>query len=66
MVQGNPAPFLAVPGLCNNCLARLIFSLEKQSNVMEPFVLKKIVGKNHRTYVIDHESCFFQDLSFAA
>jgi hypothetical protein len=33
---------------------------------MEPFVLKKIVGENHRTYVIDDESCFFQDLSFAA
>jgi hypothetical protein len=66
MVQGNPAPFLAVPGLCHNCLARLIFSLEKQSNVMEPFVLKKIVGENHRTYVVDDESCFFQDLSLTA
>jgi hypothetical protein len=66
MVQGDPPPFLTVPGLGNHCLASLVFSFEKQSNVMEPFVLKKIVGENHRTYVIDDEPCFFQDLSFAA
>jgi hypothetical protein len=66
MVQRNPPPFLAVPGFCNNCLARLVLSLEKERDVVKALVVKHIVGKNHRTYVIDDESCFFQDLSFTA
>jgi hypothetical protein len=66
MVQGDPQPLLAVPGLCNNCLSSLVFSLEKEGNVMEPLVVKNIVGKNHRAYVIDNESRLFHDLSLAA
>jgi hypothetical protein len=54
MVQGDPAPFLAVPGFCNNCLARLVFSLEKESDIVEAFVVKDIVSKNHRAYIIDN------------
>jgi hypothetical protein len=41
-------------------------SPEKEGNVMETLFMKNIVGKNHRAYVIDDESCFFQDLSLTA
>jgi hypothetical protein len=33
---------------------------------MKALVLKNIVGKDHRAYVIDDKSCLFQDLSLAA
>ena len=66
MVQGDPAPFLTFLGLCHNCLSRFVFSLEEESDVVEALVVKNIVGKDHRAYVIDDQSCLFKDLSFAA
>jgi hypothetical protein len=66
VVQGNPTPFLAVPGLCNKCLARFIFSLEEESDVVEALAVKNIVGKNHRANVVDDQSCLLKDLSLAA
>jgi len=66
MRRKDPPPLFTVVGLCNHCLARFAFSLEKESNVMKALVVKNIIGKNHRGYVVDKESCLFLDLSLAA
>ena len=66
MFQADPSPLLTLPGFCNNCLSRLVFSLEEEGDVMEILITKNIVGKNHRAYVVDNESCLFKDFSLAA
>jgi hypothetical protein len=66
VIQGDPPPLLTFLGLCDSCLSGFVFSLEEESDVVEALVMKNIVGKNHRAYVIDNESCLFQYFSLAA
>jgi hypothetical protein len=65
-VWGNPPPLLAVSWLGNDGFSEVVVTLQKKGNVVQPLVMKNIIGENHREYIIDNESRLFQDLPLAA